>query len=254
MLALQEVLWFSFRKKAIKISLLDKLFTLSSNPFNFSPSAFINAPVATCLAGFAWVIPISAILSPGSLVVGPMAHTFIDSNCSVPTFAAASSNISFYQMVPNSDPPAIQGSNPGIQKLANQIFAQGTILDPGSPCGAKSSFQLSFFGPALQCTQTTNPEYMHESADGSNLYYAEDLTRFGEDENSFMGMDFTYYNHTKENYSWIYIDMLCSPYNTTYEISVNYTNGLPDFYTNLTYNTPLLNLSSTQSTYPENFP
>ncbi|APA14610.1 hypothetical protein sscle_13g093800 [Sclerotinia sclerotiorum 1980 UF-70] len=254
MLALQEVLWFSFRKKAIKISLLDKLFTLSSNPFSFVPSVFINAPVATCLAGFAWFIPISAILSPDSLVVGPVVRYFIDNKCIVPTFAAASSNISFYQMVPDSDLPAIQGSNPGIQKLANQIFAQGIILDRGSPYGLNCSFQLSFHGPVLQCTQNTNREYMHESADGSSFYYAEDLTRFGEDENSFMGMDFTYYNHTKGNYSWVYVYMLCSPYNTTYDISVDYTNDLPEFYTNLTYNTPLLNLNSTQSTYPENFP
>ncbi|KAF7854219.1 hypothetical protein EAF04_010516 [Stromatinia cepivora] len=253
LLALQEVLWFSFRRKAIKISLLDKLFTLSSNPFSFVPSAFVNAPFATGLAGFVWFIPISAILSPGSLVVGPMV-TFSYSTCNVPTFAAASSNISFYQMIPDSDPPAIQGSNPGIQKLANQIFAQGTILESESPCGANCSFQLSFYGPALQCTQTNNPEYMHESADGSYSYYAEDLTRFGEDENSLMEMDFSYLNDTKGNFSGMYISMLCLPYNTTYDISVNYTNGLPNFYTNLTHNTPLLNLNGTQSTYPENFP
>ncbi|KAI9644752.1 hypothetical protein NHQ30_006779 [Ciborinia camelliae] len=253
LLALQEVLWFSFRKKAIKISLLDKLFTLSSNPFSFVPSAFVNAPLATLLAAFAWTIPISAILSPGSLVVGQLV-TFNHSICHVPTFAADSPNISFYQMTTELTNSTIQGPNPGIQKLASQIFAQGTILPPVSPCGANCSYKQAFYGPALQCSDVSNNTNFSHSIDGSVYYNAKDLTKFGEDEYSLMEIIITYFNSTDSSFPDEYTSIICLPYNTTYDISVNYTNGLPKIYTNLTYNTPLLNLNGTELMYPQNFP
>ncbi|THV55846.1 hypothetical protein BGAL_0003g00060 [Botrytis galanthina] len=253
LLALQEVLWFSFRKKEIKISLLDKLFTLSSNPLSFVPSAFANAPLATALAGFAWTIPISAILSPGSLVVGPMV-TFNDSICIVPTFAASSPNISFYQMIPHGS--GIQGPNTGIQKLASQIFAQGVILDLKSPCGTNCSFQHSFYGPALQCVNTSNPSYLNEQV-ASYLYYnATDLTTFNEIEDSLIELSITYRNNSKAEVQsdLNYVSILCTAYNATYELSVNYTKGSPKFSPSLTYHEQLQNLNMTEYVSPRNYP
>ncbi|TEY35155.1 hypothetical protein BOTCAL_0603g00060 [Botryotinia calthae] len=253
LLALQEVLWFSFRRRDIKISLIDKLFTLSSNPFSFVPSAFVNAPLATALAAFAWTIPISAILSPGSLVVGPMV-TFNEGICTVPTFAASSPNISFYQMIPHGS--GIQGPNTGIQKLASQIFAQGIILNIESPCGNNCSFQHSFYGPALQCVNTSNPSYLNEQV-ASYLYYnATDLTTFSESEDSLIELSVTYRNNTKAEVQsdLNYVSILCTAYNATYELSVNYTNGLPKFSPSLTYHEQLQNLNMTEYVSPGNYP
>lgn len=251
LLAFQEALWFSFRRKAIKISLIDKLFTLSSNPASFLSTAFVDAPLPTMLAIFAWLIPISAMLSPGSLVVEPSVN-FSYNVCNVPTFAASSPNISFYQMIPRGS--TVQGSNAGIQKLASQIFARGAILEPESPCGANCSFQQSFYGPALQCTNVSNPHYVYTDAYVPFSYNATNLTHFGEDQGPSMEMLITYLNYTKTTPDFDYRSILCLPYNTTYDVSVNYTNGLPRFYTNLTYNAPLLNLNYTELTQPQDTP
>ncbi|KAH8670423.1 hypothetical protein BGZ60DRAFT_450516 [Tricladium varicosporioides] len=245
LIALQEVLWFSFRQRAMKVSLLDKLFTLTSNPLCFGPSVLMNAPLATTLAAFAWIVPLSAILSPGSLTVTSLVLRNA-STCMVPTFAAASGNISFYRIMPHSS--SIYGPNAGITKLASQVLAQGTILQSKSPCGTNCSFQHSFHGPGLRCQSASNPSYLDDiySQVAYGLYYN---ATYWYDRNLTMGMLMTYRNSTKAQAGDRsgYITMLCLAYNATYNVSVNYTNGLPAFTTRLMYNAPLLYLNGTES-------
>ncbi|KAK6593900.1 hypothetical protein H4I96_10813 [Botrytis cinerea] len=212
------------------------LLALQEQPFSFVPSAFVNAPLATALAAFAWTIPISAILSPGSLVVGPM--------------------VTFNENIYDPHGSGIQGPNTGIQKLASQIFAQGIILNLESPCGNNCSFQHSFYGPALQCVNTSNPSYLNEQV-ASYLYYnATDLTTFSESEDSLIELSVTYRNNTKAEVQsdLNYVSILCTAYNATYELSVNYTNGSPKFSPILTYHEPLQNLNMTEYVSPGDYP
>jgi hypothetical protein len=243
LIALQEVLWFSFRQRAMTISLLDKLFTLTSNPLCFGPSTFMNAPLVTGLAAFAWIIPLSAILSPGSLTVASLVFRN-ESTCVVPTFAAASENISFYLMMPHGF--SIYGPNVGITKLASQVLAQGTILESESPCGTNCSFQHSFYGPGIDCQNASNPSYLDSNGGQERSWLFYNATDYG---NSVMAMIMTYRNNTKTHAGAMsdYVTMLCLAYNATYDVSVNYTNGRPAFTTKLTYNAPLLKLNETES-------
>ncbi|CAG8959003.1 hypothetical protein HYFRA_00012162 [Hymenoscyphus fraxineus] len=247
--SLQEVLWFTFRQKAIKIALMDKLFTLTSNPLSFGSGAFIHAPLATSLAAAAWIIPISAILSPGSLTVGPLIlHN--DTTCVVPIFAAASPNISFYRLVPHGS--TIQGPNSGIQKVAGQTFAQGTILWSSSPCGPNCTFETSFLGPGLDCQPIPSPSYLDENGGQKAMWLFYNATSDYDDENSAMALSITYRNTSKGEASTSplsppYVSLRCLAYSATYNVLVNYTNGLSKFTTKLTNNGPLLNLNSTES-------
>lgn len=228
----------------MKISLLDKLFTLTSNPLSFGPSALINAPLATALAAAAWIIPISAILAPGSLTVGSLVLRN-SSTCAAPTFAASSSNISFYNGVPHST--SLAGPNDGISKLAGQVLAQGTILGSDSPCGSNCSFQHSFYGPGLDCQTVSNPAYIVNET--SWLFY--NATSDYYNVNTSMSFVMTYRNTTKEqapnNWMQPYHTMRCLAYNATYDVTVNYTNGVSRFTTKLFKNGPLLNLNTTET-------
>jgi hypothetical protein len=244
LIALQGVLWFSFRTRAMKVSLMDKLFTITSNPLGFGPSAIRNAPLATLLAAFAWNVPLSAILSPGSLTITPLTFGNV-SICTVPTFAADSKNVTFYRMTPPG--PDINGPNAGIQKLANQVLAQGTILQSESPCGSNCSFEHSFYGPRLQCQNTPNPPYLEANGGPEKYWLYFNASRYG--GSSKMEMVMTYHNNTKAHAGdWSdHISILCGAFNTTYKISVNYTNGVSAFTTQLTYNAPLSDLSLEES-------
>ncbi|CAG8978022.1 hypothetical protein HYALB_00000692, partial [Hymenoscyphus albidus] len=252
--SLQEVLWFTFRQKAIKIGLMDKLFTLTSNPLSFGSGAFIHAPLATSLAAAAWIIPISAILSPGSLTVGPLIlHN--DTTCVAPTFAAASPNISFYRIVPHGS--TIQGLNSGIQKVAGQTFAQGTILGSSSPCGPNCTFETSFLGPGLDCQPISNSSYLDENGGQKAIWLFYNATSSYDDENSAMALSITYRNTSKGEASQSplsppYVSLRCLAYSATYNVLVNYINGLSKFTTKLTNNGPLLNLNSTESSARRN--
>ncbi|TVY91203.1 hypothetical protein LAWI1_G003629 [Lachnellula willkommii] len=248
--ALQEILWFSFRQKAMKVSLLDKLFSLTSNPLCFGPSALINAPLATTLAAFAWIIPLSAILSPGSLTVTPLVHRN-DSTCVVPTFAAASNNVSFWRIIPHGS--TIYGPNAGINKLAGQVLAQGTILESKSPCGSNCSFQHSFDGPGLRCQNASNPSYLTADDGQETFWLSYNSTTYWNSTfgsgNTTMANLMTYRNNTKAQAGERsgYTTILCLAYNATYNVFVNYTNGVPGYTTNLTYNAPLESLNMTES-------
>lgn len=246
--ALQEVLWFSFRKRAMKISLLDKLFTLSSNPLSFGPGAVINAPLATALAAAAWIIPISAILAPGSLTIGTL-ELRNSSTCIAPDFAASYPNISFYVGVPHS--LSIAGPNDGIGKLAGEVLAKGTIHGSQSPCGSNCSYQHSFLGPGLECQMVPNPTYIVDEGEEYWLFY--NATRDYESVNSSMSLVMTYRNTTKQQAQnenkWYqpYNTIRCLAYNATYDVTVNYTNGQSTFTSKLTKNGPFLNLNSMES-------
>lgn len=249
-IAFQEMLWFNARRRALKVSTLDSLFTILANPLNFfSVDALKNAPLVTVLAAIAWTIPLSAILSPGTLTIGPRT-VWQNSTCLVPTFPVNTST--FFGVVPHGT--GVYGANEATSKMADEILPQGTILDFTSPCGSNCSFQQAFFGPALQCVNSTNPHYTDPEfiSQGSGAYVFYNGTSLGHwGLNSKMDILITYQNTSQPEGPGMavgrYATLVCSAYNATYDLTIEYADGQPLFQTRMTYHEPLLNLSESEN-------
>lgn len=67
-MAYAQAFWFFVRRKDIKIGSLDAMFGVLSNPALFlNVDLFLKTTVLCSLAAISWILPISAVLSPGSL-------------------------------------------------------------------------------------------------------------------------------------------------------------------------------------------
>lgn len=241
-LAFQEALWYSVRKRAIRISTLDDLFVLLGNPLGFTIDSARSAPIAVILAGVAWIIPLSVILSPGTLTVQ---YSQISSarSCTVPGLPANASYL--YTVTPHSS--AYNGPSRALQKLASQTLPGGSIVGFSSPCGSNCTFSEKFFGPALDCYEQPNPDYL---SIGTTMYSfkfnATDVSPPG-NGNTTINMTITWLNSTPSdpisvaNASRVKT-MMCSPYNATYHLNITYSNDAPTYDVKLTNNGPIFGL------------
>jgi hypothetical protein len=60
--------WFSLQRVAVTVDCIDALFGILQNPFRFfTKELLLKTKIVTILALICWCLPLSAILSPGSL-------------------------------------------------------------------------------------------------------------------------------------------------------------------------------------------
>ena len=95
-----QILWQLLRAKPLKISTIDSLFSVVSNPFRLTYSdVFLRTPVLWLCAALHWCIPIAMIYPSGAIIVKPIPlnRTY---NTTVPTFDPMNNklfdNIAFY--------------------------------------------------------------------------------------------------------------------------------------------------------------
>ena len=74
--AYTQLLWRRLRRTALKISTIDRLFSMSSNPLKtLHSSGITNAPTLWLAAVFLPCVPIAAIFPPGALEVVSILNT-----------------------------------------------------------------------------------------------------------------------------------------------------------------------------------
>lgn len=84
-----QYLWRVLRLSALKISTIETLFSIRSNPFLLlQPAATKAAPILTLLALVIWVIQVAVSFPPGALTVVPKSKVS-HQPVSVPTFNAS---------------------------------------------------------------------------------------------------------------------------------------------------------------------
>lgn len=179
-LALQNVLWYSFRRHFFKISSINKLLDIENNVLGFiSFDAIRDVPLAMDLGAIVWLLPIIPIIVPGTLSVRQDPQAIIHSqSCLVPTYGIANlhqarwgnSSQGFYSAMAESS------SWDGIDATANptlevERIVEETILGNGiipfpSPCGPNCTYDMTFQGPGLECVEY--PNYVLSSFDFEN--------------------------------------------------------------------------------------
>jgi hypothetical protein len=65
-----QYLWKELRSQLLKVSLIEELFRIRSNPFRLLNQYLVrNTPILVLVAGISWLIPVATVYPPGALIV-----------------------------------------------------------------------------------------------------------------------------------------------------------------------------------------
>lgn len=153
--ALQQTLWYTFRRYFVKIGSVDKLLTMEYNLLGFlSFDALKTAPTAVMLAVVMWLLPVVTVITPGTLsVVVDSDRLLRSATCQVPTFGEGGFNGA--ELRENGSQLMVFRS-PQTAALTSDVVSGGSILPFASPCGANCSYEIRFAGPGFECKDSPN--------------------------------------------------------------------------------------------------
>lgn len=163
-IALQQTLWYTFRRFFVKIGSVDNLLTMEQNLLGFlSLDALKTAPTAILLAVVMWLLPVVTVITPGTLSVVVNSDRFTHSTtCQVPTFGEG--GFDGAKLLENGSQVMVFPS-PQTRALTSGVVSGGSISPFASPCGSNCSYQISFSGPGFECK--TSPNFVISKGDGN---------------------------------------------------------------------------------------
>lgn len=244
-LTCQEVLWYSVQQKSIRVSTLDNMFTLLSNPLSFASGAWRSASALTVLAATAWLIPIAAILSPGTLTVG-INQQAADKECTVPTYPGNSNASTMFTVYSSTEKVDVPDGE--LDRLASLVFSSGEIVGPTSPCASNCTYRQIFYAPAVNCSVVPQSLSDDEYAQDRGIFYdGGDATAFNGSNAGKHPMDLPLFYKNKTTPTGPSLAsgskltfVNCSAYNASYRVDVKYQSGLFTFDPHITFLDPLL--------------
>ncbi|KAI0594242.1 hypothetical protein F4775DRAFT_606592 [Biscogniauxia sp. FL1348] len=170
-IAFAQQFFYSLRRKQESISHIDMLFGLSENIFPLlNVKLWIRHPVLLVIGLITWCIPLSSVFTPGTINVEP---SIVYTNGSMLTPAQpqqswigdqkfASCQLDYTAMVRHGDgrtyvDALCSGPSSDLYSAAVSSVAQRNILSIPPP-NQNSSYELTFHGPALACSQLSSAE------------------------------------------------------------------------------------------------
>lgn len=176
-------LWHRLRRSPTKIGIIDKLFSMQSNPSKlFSLSVIRTSPLLWRFAVFLPLIPIATIFPPGAITVVSVAKVDRFSS-TVPTydFYYRGNNDSYQNFANNA--LFLMGSDGEfrlacmiqttsrtyrlinlrfpksyLSRVAKATAMSGSYLTTTSPCGNNCTYHISVPGPELDCVNGIGSE------------------------------------------------------------------------------------------------
>ncbi|KAG0651198.1 hypothetical protein D0Z07_2001 [Hyphodiscus hymeniophilus] len=146
-----QYLWHLLRIQTMRVSTIELLFSIRSNPLIlFRPAALRATPLLFALSIIMWASQIVTSFPPGAITVITTQKTSFGMVV-VPSF-----NASFVS------PPVLQLHGPQLTKnddlllrLAFPVLVQGDAFAMQSPCGVNCSYVTEFEGPWFECVNST---------------------------------------------------------------------------------------------------
>jgi len=220
--------WYSARRSSLQIQSLDAIFAILSNPVKFLDADFIlRTKLLFFMAAIAWLLPIAAIFSPGTLTGFPwwvavlmvvISRSSTQTNLyPVPT-PALDRDIGIFQL---GSAGVFFGGSVGFQRLMLSVMASSQISPWPSPCGPNCTYSVSFSAPALSCIPESDTPLIETTYDASyNASFADpgDITNVT--GNGPSGLVISVVNFTS------LLVFNCTLYDATYNINVNYKDNL----------------------------
>lgn len=249
--------WRTLRDKSISVGGIDALFGVTVNPLNlFDSDMVFHAKIATLMAMLAWLLPLSAIVAPATLSIvfkpfGPYPGSHPVRNFDLKSwvldlpddqniFATSLFNLEVVADV------KFMGASQRAKKLVAEVLYSGEIPLIPSPCSANCSYSVEFHAPTLSCQSLGNSPLNNSLVEGVDSarpgYYTatmEPVGRFLGDENLSLKNRLLIGAYASKLYpnGTAIIDqniadiqnVLCTPFNATYSVNINFTNGRPVF-------------------------
>ncbi|CZR62770.1 uncharacterized protein PAC_12667 [Phialocephala subalpina] len=179
-LAFTQHLWHILRTTLLRISTIEQLFIMRSDPLSlFNTTVLQKAWPLVLITALLWSIPVAVSFPPGALTIIPSSHSNIVTEALVPTFNASDvGNGTFDYILQHSlaafsiqsfgDDPnpylGVMSMNPTIQYLVERTLINNEIWTMPSPCGANCSYALKFTGPYLQCTNSNRDSTLYSNS------------------------------------------------------------------------------------------
>ena len=189
-IAFTQHLWRIFRTSTLKISTVEALYTVISNPLAFFTGEGVRrAPLLLLLALLIWTIGIATSFPPGGLTVGTIEIQSYE-NIKVPTFNPYYVGNGTYAELQEVSVPEIHYAGPvndtqgfwlvmetsfshrgPLLRLATSTMVGEQMMLARSPCGLNCSYGLEFEGPVFSCVESaTNMTYNETDNDIFPLY------------------------------------------------------------------------------------
>ncbi|KAH7319312.1 hypothetical protein BKA65DRAFT_99153 [Rhexocercosporidium sp. MPI-PUGE-AT-0058] len=186
-----QYLWLLFRAQAMKVSTIELLYSIRTNPLQLCRGAVLRAAPTLCaLATIMWLSQVASSFPPGAITI-TTAQRVDFSTVSVPSFNAsymgngsgseANANSLIELTMSSSGEGFVSSQTHGgkssnlINRLARQVLVAGEAFVPPSPCGMNCSYITQFEGPYFECNKSTkftksNNSNIHDALETLNIY------------------------------------------------------------------------------------
>lgn len=180
-LAYRQRIWFTMRRKEMRLKAIDALFGVIEDPTFFitTPEMIKNAKLASVMALVTWLIPIASVLSPSSLT-SEVSLIDADGICKVPVLNFAAENdynfqtatrffgnsLAFYNytdMVRRTGESSYDMPSYTSQRLASQaIYNNGSVGPASTPCEAYNcTYTVTMRGPGYKCENVSEDSVLY---------------------------------------------------------------------------------------------
>ncbi|CAI7620017.1 unnamed protein product [Penicillium viridicatum] len=240
--AATQELWATLRKKSIRLYGIDSMFGVMGSPLALLTwDVWVYAKTLTLLAILAWLIPLTAIVTPATLSVR-LLTTFNTSQLHVPNVDFGSQSF-WHDWVTFGGVGYIAGPSPDISRLFAATTSAINMLTIPAPF-PNSSYTLDFWAPSYKCqslsdaiTEMQGMSFTQEF--GDNYTSLQALWDAEMESNSTVAqmelytgevpylLNNTFFIRTSgENpLSETGPELVCRMYNTSYIINLNFTDG-----------------------------
>ncbi|CAG8909080.1 unnamed protein product [Penicillium egyptiacum] len=244
--AAQEI-WATLRRKSVKLSAIDGMFDILTNPISFLiPDLWMYAKTLTLLAIISWLIPLAAVVTPATLSIRLLPTSNI-TQLRVPTVNFTDS---FWRpWVTWEGAGSIGSPSPDISRMFTATSSSAEILPVPAPF-PNSSYTLEFWGPSYKCQRLSEAivemqgmnftDHLDMDAQYSSLQKlweheignSTNLTRVvysGAAPSALNNTLFVYAagaNPLWNDNATQPTELVCQLWNTSYVVALNFTNGI----------------------------
>jgi hypothetical protein len=148
--AYDQWLWVDLHAKPHDIGSLDAMFSIIGNAFEFLHlRVWFRRPVLVFLAGVTWLLPISAILTPGTLSVQPVV---VETNgtLTVPQRNYETHSLQYCGVTTDGNTTSYASMTTGLLNPTFSTVLSNSVL-PVQAFSTNLSYSTQFFGPAVSC-------------------------------------------------------------------------------------------------------
>ncbi|EXJ59535.1 uncharacterized protein A1O5_12160 [Cladophialophora psammophila CBS 110553] len=156
--AYDQWMWVNLHSKPHEIGSLDSMFAILGNAFEFlAVRIWWRRPVLTFLAAMTWLLPISAIITPGTLSVQPV---LVSQNGTliVPQRPFTTDSNAFCGVISDGNTTTYASMATGLSNPTFATVLSNSVL-PLESSSTNLTFKLQFFGPAVTCNMSSSEEF-----------------------------------------------------------------------------------------------